>query len=98
MGTVLWLVMSARRGTAGLDIKPEKEAQGPYSFSQSELTLKAPTREMITLNMVSIGRNVQLALMERAYCSSYCYNGGSLDPNTGCSHGLVNEKPTMEKA
>lgn len=72
--------------------------KGPYSFKPEPMQVNIPSRRNMTLERVRVVRDVRLAMMYRAFWSSYCYNGGPLDPNTGCVNGITKRNPTREEA
>lgn len=68
--------------------------QGPYVFQQPILNMSIPTRQSLMFTRISIVEDAELAIMYRSYWASYCYMGGSIDPNTGCYRGITQDLPS----
>lgn len=62
---------------------------GPYTLPLEEEIIEIPSKLFLKAVRIKITKDVTIAMMYRAYWSSYCYNGGSLDPNTGCEESIV---------
>lgn len=71
---------------------------GPYTLTFDEQEINVPSKRTLTIERARITKNVEIAMMYRSYYSSYCYNGGSLDPNTGCDVGITQILPDYEES
>lgn len=75
-----------------------KTAKGPYQLAKDDIQYTAPSKINMLVERVRIIKDVRLAVMHRAYWTSYCYNGGSLDGNTGCYNGVTQLLPDYEES
>lgn len=72
--------------------------KGPYKLLQDEgPQFKTPSRRIMEVERATIIQDAEITIMYRALWKSYCYNGGSLDWNTGCFSGLTQYVPTDEE-
>lgn len=71
--------------------------KGPYTFKPEPMQVVPPSRKNLTLERAWVLQDVQLTMAYRAYWTSYCYNGGPLDPNTGCVDGITQNNPALEE-
>lgn len=72
--------------------------RGPFEFGRDSASYTTPSKILLEVERVRIVRDVELAVMYRSYWSSYCYNGGALDGNTGCYSGLTQALPSYEES
>lgn len=72
--------------------------KGPYKLPTLEKNIEAPSKQLLTLERIHITADVELAILYRSVWSSYCYNGGTMDPNSGCYRSLSNDLPGYEEA
>lgn len=72
--------------------------QGPFEFEKPKLNLTLTVKHVVSFIKVKIIKDVQLTTMYRSYWKSYCYNGGSLDPNTGCFAGETQDLPNYQES
>lgn len=63
--------------------------RGPFELEQEKLEIGTAMKKVLRLQRISVEKNVELAIGHRSFWSSFCYNGGSLDPNTGCYNGII---------
>lgn len=75
-------------------------ATGPFTLQAvaATSTFHVPERVTQHIERATVELDAELAIMHRSYWSSYCYQGGALDPNTGCYHGLTVALPAFEEA
>lgn len=72
--------------------------KGPFQIEQKKLDITAPSKLTLTIERSRVTEDVEIALMYRSYWKSYCYNGGSLDWNTGCFNDMNQLLPSYEEA
>lgn len=70
---------------------------GPYTIKEHETPL-APIKIKVEVERAMVVENTHLAMLQRSFWKSYCYQGSSLDPNTGCFNGIVQVLPSMREA
>lgn len=70
-----------------------KNKKGPYTLKEHVPTFKPPSKTTIEIERVMVTRDAEITTMQRSYWSSYCYQGSSLDPNTGCKDGVTQVLP-----
>ncbi|QFR36191.1 glycoprotein [Thailand tick thogotovirus] len=73
----------------------KQQKQGPYSFKEyvaTSLNLSRLELEVTRTQIRDTGKNFYIGY--RSVWRSYCYNGGSVDPNTGCINSLEPRPPT----
>lgn len=71
--------------------------RGPFRLIQQDAKIKAPTRIIRKVERLVINANAEMAVMYRSYWKSYCYQGGSLDGNTGCFNGIHQDLPAYKE-
>lgn len=71
---------------------------GPYTLPVEDQIIEAPSKLSLEVQRVTITKDVTITMMYRSYWYSYCYNGGSLDPNTGCDEFVKQYLPSYEEA
>lgn len=67
--------------------------KGPFRLIQQDSKIKAPTRITQKVERLTVSEDAEMAVMYRSYWKSYCYQGGSLDGNTGCFNGIHQDLP-----
>lgn len=72
--------------------------KGPYKLDQRRADIEAPSKTTLKLERAKIIKDATLAIIQRAYYKSYCYQGGPLDPNTSCFTGITQQLPGYEEA
>lgn len=72
--------------------------KGPFTFAKDNTIYSAPSKTTIMIERARIIKDVELTIMYRSYYKSYCYNGGALDPNTGCYNGINQYLPSYEES
>lgn len=68
--------------------------KGPYKLDQERVKIDAPSKSSLEIERARVTRDAVIVMLHRSYYKSYCYNGGPLDPNTGCYDGLTNQLPS----
>lgn len=94
---VMYMVICWIRVTSAITCS-QTVRKGPFAFKPDPMQISVPTRRNATLERVRVVQDVKLTMMQRSYWTSYCYNGGPLDPNTGCMNGITTNNPTREEA
>lgn len=74
------------------------QVMGPFKLRIMDTVLDIIAKKNISLEKITVERNVELTTVYRSFWRSYCYNGGSLDPNTGCPGEIVQLIPNYEEA
>lgn len=74
------------------------QSKGPYILPIYKNEINAPTRSTIQVERAQVVKDVELTLMYRSFWTSYCYNGGALDGNTGCINNLRQKLPDYEES
>lgn len=88
---ILWLLAGVVESWGALCSK--STSKGPFKITEDRVNITSPSKRSTTAQRITITREVEMAVMHRAYWKSYCYNGGALDPNTGCFSGLIHDLP-----
>nr|QQN90105.1 envelope glycoprotein [Soybean thrips thogotovirus 1] len=71
--------------------------KGPYKLNAPRSMKINLTREELPFVRYSLDSDIQATVAYRALWRSYCYNGGSLDSNTGCENSLKQFVPSKEE-
>lgn len=71
--------------------------QGPFTFEQRNIDIATPSKIILKIERIKVVKDVELAVMYRAFWKSFCYNGGALDWNTGCYDSLKQALPSYEE-
>nr|QOQ34676.1 glycoprotein [Thogotovirus dhoriense] len=90
--TVAMLLLST---THQIEVCNKAQQQGPYTltdYQEKPLNISRIQIKVVKTSVVAKGLNFHIGY--RAVWRSYCYNGGSLDKNTGCYNDLVAKPPT----
>nr|APG77884.1 hemagglutinin [Hubei earwig virus 1] len=66
----------------------------PLKIKQPEIQLHHINQTLTDGEITVFPMKAEALIMTRSYWSSFCYNGGSLDPNTGC---VINSKQLNPK-
>lgn len=74
-----------------------KDRKGPFKLDQQRANISAPSKTTLRLERAKIVKDVTIAILQRAFHSSYCYQGGPLDPNTSCFTGITQNLPGYEE-
>nr|APG77909.1 hemagglutinin [Hubei orthoptera virus 6] len=72
--------------------------QGPYTLKHYNVNPEIESTKSMSFTVSIIEEDAVIMIGYRAYWRSYCYNGGSLDPNTGCRDELTNHLPDKKEA
>lgn len=72
--------------------------QGPYVFEQPMLEISIPSKHQLLVTRLTVTKDVEIAILSRSFWKSYCYMGGSIDPNTGCYRSIVQDLPSNKEA
>lgn len=83
-------------GTRGTLCNGQRQ-KGPYVLEMKSGDPRAPSKKMTTITRARVEQDPELTIAHRSYWSSYCYNGGSMDGNTGCFHGVTQQLPDREE-
>lgn len=75
-----------------------RDRKGPFELDQQRTKISAPSKIVVQLERVQVTRDATIAILERSYYQSYCYQGGPLDPNTGCFNEIKQSLPGYEEA
>lgn len=96
MDLIYYLIMGIV-GSVGTTPCSKTTKKGPYSFKHEPTQVITPSKRNITMERIRITQDVELTMVHRSYWTSYCYNGGALDPNTGCINQLTQDLPKAEE-
>lgn len=97
-GCVIWAMILINVRAAGGTMCDETQRKGPYILELLPNDSKAPSQRVVNVTRAKVEKDAVLAILYRSFWSSYCYNGGALDGNTGCFHSITQELPDREEA
>lgn len=90
MRILCWIIITCSV-VAGTD------PRGPYTLQEHKPKFTAPAKIKVMLERARVIEDAEIAVMYRSYWKSYCYQGSSLDWNTGCFAGVTNALPTYQE-
>lgn len=76
----------------------EDYKKGPFQLEKTVLDSSFPEKVVMTATRHTVTTDVRLTIFYRSFWTSYCYNGGALDPNTGCENKHTQNIPTQSEA
>lgn len=92
------LISALTKWKADSTLCDARKRRGPFTLNVSSYKSQAPSKQMIMVERARVVKDAELAIMFRSYWSSYCYNGGDLDRNTGCFNNIRQEQPDRREA
>nr|WGJ63874.1 glycoprotein [Bourbon virus] len=92
------LVVIAANPADQAELCNKQQQQGPFTFVDYQESPLNVSRLQIKVTKTTVqDRGKNFIIGYRAYWRSYCYNGGSLDGNTGCYNSLNPKPPTKDE-